>query len=134
MRMLVGGAVVVLAVALAFIIWNFNLDVLVEVFLSQPTPQKVAWIVVVAASLLLLGLALWQGEMLLSSAKLRKRWSIAFMESGKLSISSRRHNLTPTSPRITFFAPIPQMRSALSRSGSPALKRWYNRKICAIKR
>ena len=69
MRILVGGAVVVLAFALAFIIWNFNLDVLVEAFLSQPTPQKVAWIVTVAASLLLLSLALWQSEMLLRQRK-----------------------------------------------------------------
>jgi uncharacterized protein YhaN len=70
MRILVAGAVVVLAFALAFIIWNFNLDVLVEAFLSQPTPQKVAWIVTVAASLLLLGLALWQSEMLLRQRKI----------------------------------------------------------------
>ena len=70
MRILVGGAVVVLAFALAFIIWNFNLDVLVEAFLSQPTPQKVAWIATVAASLLLLGLALWQSEMLLRQRKI----------------------------------------------------------------
>ena len=70
MRILVGGAVVVLAFALAFIIWNFNLDVLVEAFLSQPTPQKVAWIVTVAASLLLLSLALWQSEMLLRQRKI----------------------------------------------------------------
>jgi chromosome segregation ATPase len=60
----------VLAFALAFIIWNFNLDVLVEAFLSQPTPQKVAWIATVAASLLLLGLALWQSEMLLRQRKI----------------------------------------------------------------
>jgi len=70
MRMLVGGAVVVLAVAFAFIVWNFNLNVLVEVFLSQPTPQKVAWIVTVAASLLLLSLAFWQSEMLLRQRKI----------------------------------------------------------------
>jgi hypothetical protein len=70
MRILVGGAVVVLAFALAFIIWNFNLDVLVEAFLSQSTPQKVAWIATVAASLLLLGLALWQSEMLLRQRKI----------------------------------------------------------------
>ena len=88
MRILVGGAVVVLAFALAFIIWNFNLDVLVEAFLSQPTPQKVAWIVTVAASLLLLSLALWQSEMLLRQRKTAQTLDIASVASGKLSTSS----------------------------------------------
>jgi K+/H+ antiporter YhaU regulatory subunit KhtT len=67
-RILVGGALVVLAIAIAFV-WDFNLDALVKVFLSQPTPQKIAWVVVVAASLLLIALALWQSGMLLKQRK-----------------------------------------------------------------
>ena len=67
-RILVGGALIVLAISIAFV-WNFNLDALVKVFLSQPTPQKIAWVVGAAASLLLIGLALWQSGMLLKQRK-----------------------------------------------------------------
>jgi predicted nucleic acid-binding Zn-ribbon protein len=65
---LVVGTLVVLAIAIAFV-WDFNLNALVEVLLSQPTPQKIAWVVVVAASLLLIGLALWQSGMLMKQRK-----------------------------------------------------------------
>ena len=68
MLILVGGTLVVLAIAIAFV-WDFNLNALVEVLLSQPTPQKIAWVVVVAASLLLIGLALWQSGMLMKQSK-----------------------------------------------------------------
>ena len=69
MRILVGGAVVVLAFALAFIIWNFNLDVLVGRSSHNPRHRKLRGLLV-AASLLLLSLALWQSEMLLRQRKI----------------------------------------------------------------
>jgi hypothetical protein len=71
-RILVGGTFVALAIALAFIVWDFNLDVLATVFLSQPGPKQIAWMIVVAASLLLLWLALWQSEMLSKQRKVVK--------------------------------------------------------------
>jgi chromosome segregation ATPase len=71
-RILVSCALVALAIALAFVVWDFNLGLLLEVFLSQPGPKQIAWIVVIAASLLLLYLALWQSEMLSKQRKVTK--------------------------------------------------------------
>jgi hypothetical protein len=132
-RILVGGIFVALAIALAFIVWDFNLDVLATVFLSQPGPKQIAWTIVVAASLLLLWLALWQSEILSKQRKVGKHWSIGFVESGKTSIGSRRDNLMSNSQRIMYFAPIRKMLSALSTSGLAGLNRWYNRSICAMR-
>jgi len=63
-RILVSGALVALAIALAFVLWDFNLDVIGKMFLSQSESKQIAWMIVVAASLMLLYLALWQSEML----------------------------------------------------------------------
>ena len=100
---------------------------------SQPTPQKVAWIVTVAASLLLLSLALWQSEMLLRQRKTAQTLEHRLRGVGQIVDQLEEAQSDPDFAAKYRFAPIPQMRSALSRSGSPALKRRYNRKICAMK-
>ena len=80
---IVGGTLVVLAIAIAFV-WDFNLDALVKVFLLQPTPQKIAWVVVVAASLLLIGLALRQSGMLMKQRKVTQILEHRLREVGQI--------------------------------------------------
>jgi chromosome segregation ATPase len=71
-HILVSGALVALAIALAFVLWDFNLDVIGKMFLSQSESKQIAWMIVVAASLMLLCLALWQSEMLSKQRKVTK--------------------------------------------------------------
>jgi hypothetical protein len=129
-RILASGALVALAIALAFVVWDFNLDVFVEVFLSQPAAKKIAWMVVAAASLLLLYLALWQSEMLSKQHKLTKTLehrlrgvgqTVHRLEDGQSDIKLAENYLLRTE------------RSLPSRNDLAGLKRRYNRSICAMR-
>jgi chromosome segregation ATPase len=112
-RILASGALVALAIALAFVVWEFNLDVLVEVFLSQPAAKKIAWMVVAAASLLLLYLALWQSEMLSKQHKLTKTLehrlrgvgqTVHRLEDGQSDIKLAENYLLRTDPEDAITA------------------------------
>jgi hypothetical protein len=112
-RILVGGTFVALAIALAFIVWDFNLDVLATVFLSQPGPNQIAWMIVLAASLLLLWLALWQSEMLSKQRKVVKTLehrlrgvgqNVHRLEAGQSNVELAENYLLRTDPEDAISA------------------------------
>jgi chromosome segregation ATPase len=112
-RILVGGTFVALAIALAFIVWDSNLDVLATVFLSQPGPNQIAWMIVLAASLLLLWLALWQSEMLSKQRKVVKTLehrlrgvgqNVHRLEAGQSNLELAENYLLRTDPEDAISA------------------------------
>jgi DNA repair exonuclease SbcCD ATPase subunit len=65
MRLFVLGCDALLALAIVFVLFASGPDAIAASFLSQPIVQQVAWILVIAATLGVLGSALWLNEQLL---------------------------------------------------------------------